>query len=174
MKRRGGALETDWKIHSKNSAEILARAIGNAMIFMSAKRVFFDTNVLIYAYDNTAPAKQAVARNLLRDAFRQGNGVLSAQVLGEFFHVAVIRKALLAAAEAEVVVTELSALPVELIDFPLVLSAVALHKRFGTRYWDSLILAAAKRAGCATVLSEDFNSGQDYDGVRVQNPFTQP
>jgi len=52
--------------------------------------------------------------------------------------------------------------------------AVALHQRFHTSYWDSLILAAAKRAGCTTILSEDFNSGQDYDGVRARNPFTQP
>jgi predicted nucleic acid-binding protein len=93
------------------------------------------------------------------------------QVLGEFFHVAVIRKALLTAAEAEIVLAELSALPVELVDLPVVHSAVALHKHFGTTYWDSLILATAKRAGCATVLSEDFNSGQRYDGVCARNPF---
>jgi predicted nucleic acid-binding protein len=53
----------------------------------------------------------------------------------------------------------------------LIPRAIALHRKFGTRYWDSLILATAKRAGCNVVLSEDFNSGQDYDGVRAQNPF---
>jgi len=139
---------------------------------MTAERVFFDTNILVYAYDNNAPAKQELARNLLRDAYRHGTGVLSVQVLGEFFHVAVIRKRLLAATEVEIILRDLSALQVELVDLPLVNSAVALHQRYGLNYWDSLILAAAKRAGCPTVFSEDFNSGQDYDGVHARNPFT--
>ena len=53
----------------------------------------------------------------------------------------------------------------------LVLEAVEIRARFGISYWDAAILAAAKQMGCHTVCSEDFNAGQDYDGVTVVNPF---
>jgi len=46
-----------------------------------------------------------------------------------------------------------------------------IQRRFQVSYWDAAILAAAKRLGCPTVYSEDMNHGQDYDGVRVVNPF---
>jgi predicted nucleic acid-binding protein len=137
---------------------------------MTDKR-FFDTNVLFYAYDTSDPAKQATAEALLRQAAADASGVVSAQVLGEFFHATVIRKGVLRADEAERAIRALARLQVMDIDVPLVHAAIAYHRQYQLRYWDALVLAAAKRSGCVELLSEDFNDGQDYDGVRARNPF---
>jgi predicted nucleic acid-binding protein len=58
------------------------------------------------------------------------------------------------------------------IDRPLVERAIETHKRYGIAYWDALIIAAAERAGCVEVLSEDLNDGQRYLDIVVSNPFT--
>jgi predicted nucleic acid-binding protein len=137
---------------------------------MSAK-LFFDTNVVFYAYDVSDPAKQSAAQALLHQAAAGGTGVVSAQVLGEFFHATVLRKRVLTMDEAERVIGVLAAFEVVTIDTALVLAAIENHRKFQLRYWDALIVAAAKQGGCAELLSEDLNDGQDYDGVRVRNPF---
>lgn len=137
---------------------------------MSDKR-FFDTNILFYAYDTSDPAKQATAEALVRQAAVEANAVLSTQILGEFFYATVIRKRVLDATEAEQVIAALARLQVVDIDVMLVRAAISYHRRYQLRYWDALVVAAAKRAGCVELLSEDFNDGQDYDGVRARNPF---
>lgn len=137
---------------------------------MTAKR-FFDTNVVIYAYDDSEPTKQAVARSLLLNAAATTTGVISTQVLGEFFHATVVRRPLLTVANARTALRALSRLQVATIPPSLVERAVDLHERFQLRYWDALIIATAKHEGCDEVLSEDMNHGQNYDGVRVTNPF---
>lgn len=137
---------------------------------MTAKR-FFDTNVVIYAYDDSEPTKQAMARSLLLNAAATTTGVISTQVLGEFFHATVVRRPLLTVANARTALRALSHLHVATIPPSLVERAVDLHERFQLRYWDALIIATAKHEGCDEVLSEDMNHGQNYDGVRVTNPF---
>lgn len=138
---------------------------------MSDKR-FFDTNVLVYACDSTDPGKQATALKLIAEDSAQGSGVLSVQVLGEFFHAVVIRRRLLTVAEAERIIRAYRPVfPIISVDYDLVCTAIRIHQRFQLRYWDSLIVAAARLGGCAQILSEDLNDGQDYDGVTVSNPF---
>lgn len=138
---------------------------------MSARR-FLDSNVLIYAHDATEPEKQAVAQQLITGAMRRGDGVISVQVLGEFFHTVVVRKKLLTAAEARQIISGLEAgLMVCPILPPLVREAIAVHERYQLRYWDSLIVATAREASCREIQSEDLNEGQDYGGVVVVNPF---
>lgn len=133
---------------------------------------FFDTNILCYANDSSDAGKQATALALIAAAGNAGDGVLSVQVLGEFFHVIVVKRKLLTAAEAESLVRAYAAamtvLPVKL---HLVESAMRIHQRYQTRYWDSLIIAAAAHEGCTEIVSEDLSDGQIYDGVRVRNPF---
>ena len=133
---------------------------------------FFDTNILCYANDSSDAGKQATALGLIAAAGKAGDGVLSVQVLGEFFHVTVVKRKLLTAAEAETLLgayaAAMTVLPVEL---PLVQSAMRIHRRYQTRYWDSLIIAAAAQHGCTEIVSEDLNDGQLYEGVRVRNPF---
>ena len=135
-------------------------------------RIFLDSNILIYAFDDLERPKQHVARRLIDEVGRSGGGVLSVQVLGELFHTAVIRRRMHTAAEADQIVKSLTtALEIAAIDYPLVEDAIRLHQRYQLRYWDALIVATARSYGCETVLSEDLNDGQDYDRVRVSNPF---
>jgi len=61
--------------------------------------------------------------------------------------------------------------PVQQLDVPLALDALALRHRFGISYWDAAIIEAARALGCHTVLSEDLGEGTDYSGVTVENPF---
>jgi len=133
---------------------------------------FFDTNVLIYAFDSSEPAKQQIAVDRLGEAVRNQSGVISTQVLGEFFHSLVVRKQLLTAAEAERVVNDFaSGFEVSDVTLPMVQSAITIHQRFQLRYWDSLIVATANHCACAEIVSEDMNDGQDYNGSIVRNPF---
>ena len=133
---------------------------------------FLDTNVIVYAHDTADPAKQGVAQQLITDAMRQGDGAISAQVLGEFFHTVAVRRKLMTAAEALLIIEGLEAgLAVLAVTPSLVKEAVATHQRYQLSYWDSLIVAAARDAGCTEIHSEDLSDGQDYGGVVVVNPF---
>ena len=135
-------------------------------------RAFIDTNVLVYSYDSRDPEKQSRAQELLAGGIENETVVISAQVLGEFFNVVTRRiPNPLSVEEAEGVIDLVSILPVVGIDISLVRRAIATHRRYGIAYWDSLIIAAAERAACTHVLSEDLNSGQSYHGITVVNPF---
>ena len=74
--------------------------------------------------------------------------------------------------EAAAVVDLIGSLPVIDIDSAMVRRAIATHSRYETSYWDSLIIAAAERAVCSTILSEDMNPGQSYHGILAVNPFS--
>ena len=137
---------------------------------MTAK-FFVDTNVLLYAGSNAAEdrAKRQVARELLS----RPDIALSAQVLQEFYAVAVAKQRLqMTHEEALAVLQSLASFPVCPITRELVMDAVQLRQRFQISYWDAAIVAMTKQMGCTVVYSEDLNSGQDYDGVTVVNPFT--
>lgn len=135
-------------------------------------RHFFDTNVLIYAFDSSDTAKQQIAVNRIDAAVRSNTGVISAQVLGEFFHSLVVRKQLLTALEAERIINDFaSGFEISGITFPMVQAAITVHQRYQLRYWDSLIVATANHCGCTEIISEDLNDGQDYSGSTVRNPF---
>jgi predicted nucleic acid-binding protein len=137
---------------------------------MTAK-VFFDTNVLVYAAvgagDDEPKRKRALA---LIESEDFGT---SAQVLQEFF-VTVVRKAArpLPAAEALEWIEQWVAFPCQQVDHQLVRIAIELSERFLISYWDAAILAAAEALGANTVYSEDLNDGQLYGRVRVVNPFS--
>jgi predicted nucleic acid-binding protein len=120
-------------------------------------KAFLDTNILVYAYDQYDPQKQKKAQSLLTDGMEQENIVLSVQVLGEFFNV-VTRHII-------------SVLSIQDIDLTMVNRAIDTHKMYQISYWDSLIIAAAERAECKSILSEDLNDGQTYHGIQVSNPF---
>jgi predicted nucleic acid-binding protein len=131
---------------------------------------FIDTNILIYAASNAAAdqAKRLVARSLLT---RPDIG-FSAQVLQEFYAVAVTKQRLqMTHDEAVAVLQSLAAYAVWPISRDLVLEAISAKQRFGISYWDAAIVTAARQMGCQTVYSEDLNAGQVYDGVTVVNPF---
>lgn len=133
-------------------------------------RVFFDTNVIVYAHDNSAPAKRDKARKLLLQALADGTGVLSAQVLGEAF-ISLAKKLGVGEESAADEILQLSAYRVVEVSSSLVLRALDIKSDFQLSYWDALIVAAAEHAGCGTLFSEDLNDGQSYGSVTVKNPF---
>ena len=137
---------------------------------MPAVEALLDSNVLIYALPRLPdePAKQARARELIE---RVEFG-LSFQVLQEVFVTATCK--LQKPLEAEAALKFL----MPFLEFPFVdgtealfLEACRLSKRFHIHYYDAAILAAARELGARTVYSEDLSHGQDYDGVKVINPF---
>jgi predicted nucleic acid-binding protein len=136
---------------------------------MSA-RSFFDTNVLVYADDKAAPAKQRRALELVAEHRRAGTGVVSLQVLQEYF-VTVTRKLGVDAQVARRKIELLAEFDVAAPDVGDILGAIDLHRLHGFSFWDALVFRAAKQAGCSVLLSEDFQESREIDGVRVVNPF---
>jgi predicted nucleic acid-binding protein len=135
------------------------------------ERDFLDTNILVYAYDATDPAKQSIAQDLVRRAVA-GEIVTSTQVLTEF--AATLLRKISPAARPTDVLAILDALgPIKVIaaDAYMVRRAVEAHAQYGVHFFDGMILAAAEHAACARILSEDFNTGQSYFGIKVENPF---
>ena len=139
-----------------------------------ADKDFFDTNVLVYAVDANDLDKQNRAKTLLTDAIANNTGVISAQVLGEFFVTSTSPRRVaqpLAPADARLIIEQVSVLTVVEIDLLLVRKAIDTRARYQISYWDALIIAAAERACCTRIFSEDLNAGQLYNGVVVVNPF---
>ena len=137
---------------------------------MSAE-FFIDTNVFLYSIDDSVECepKRKVARQILQN---QPWG-WSVQVAAEFFVNATSTKRVfrLNADLASALVENWFSFPTVEITPEIVRAAISLHQRYQTSYWDSAILASARVLGCHTVYTEDMNHGQDYDGVRVKNPF---
>jgi predicted nucleic acid-binding protein len=134
-------------------------------------RVFFDTNVLVYAAIGTGRDERKRQRAL--DLIESEDFGTSAQVLQEFF-VTVVKKAArpLSPEQALEWIEQLTAFPCQPIDHRLVRVAIEQSERYSISYWDAAILSAAQALGSDTVYSEDLNDGQLYSGVRVVNPFS--
>ena len=133
-------------------------------------RVFFDTNVLVYAAVGSGKDEPKRKRSLT--LIESEDFGTSAQVLQEFF-VTVVRKAArpLSPAQALEWIEQWAVFPCQRIDHQLVRIAIEQSERFAISYWDAAILAAAEALGARTVYSEDLNDGQQYGRVRVVNPF---
>ena len=103
---------------------------------------------------------------------REGNGVLSTQVLGEFFMV-VTKKIItpLSVRNARDIIKHMGRMTVQEIDLIIVERALDTLEQYKISYWDALIIAAAERARCKRILSEDLNAGQIYHGIEITNPF---
>jgi predicted nucleic acid-binding protein len=133
-------------------------------------RSFFDTNILVYADDKAAPAKQRRALELVAQHRRDGTGVVSLQVLQEYF-VTVTRKLGVDAGIVRRKVELLSEFDVASPDVADILAAIDLHRLHGFSFLDALVLRAAKQSGCSILLSEDFQDSRELSGIRVVNPF---
>ena len=135
-----------------------------------AERVFIDTNVLLYADDLDADDKRKKAQEILHQVYVDGNGVISTQVLQEFF-VAATRKLNVPPEIARRKVELLARLDVVAILPVLILDAIDLHRLHSLSFWDALILRAAAASGCRRLLTEDLQSGRTIAGVQIENPF---
>ncbi len=132
---------------------------------------FVDTNVLLYAVlqNEEAQAKAARANELLLAT----DLALSVQVLQEFYAQATreSRPGRIAHEQATSFIDTFRGFPIQDVTVELMLAAFETRTRFQISYWDAAILEAARTLGCEVVLSEDLGDGQDYAGVRVENPF---
>ena len=133
-------------------------------------RSFFDTNVLIYADDKAAPAKQRRALDLVAEHRRAGTGVVSLQVLQEYF-VTITRKLRVDQRIARRKVELLAEFDIAATDITDILAAIDLHFVHGFSFWDALVMRSAKQAGCSVLLTEDMQETREIDGVRIVNPF---
>ena len=142
---------------------------------MSGKRQFVDTNILVYAHDDSAGAKRDRARALVEQLWESRDGCLSVQVLQEFF-VIVTRKIAepLDAEAAKEIIADFSRWHVHVPAADDVLGAIGIHQLTGISFWDAMIVRSAAEMGCAGLYSEDLNAGQEYSGVLVENPFRPP
>ncbi len=135
--------------------------------------ILVDTNVLVYAYDQSERLKQAAAIRVLREIEARGVGALSGQVLNEFFVTATRRIAVpLTLEEAQQrIETYMSIWPVLDLTPQTTLEAVRGVRSYQLAFWDALLWATARLHGIRYLLSEDGPTGADIDGVRWVNPF---
>jgi predicted nucleic acid-binding protein len=133
-------------------------------------RVFLDANVLVYAQDAGSPAKQRKSREIIEEFAKSADGVISTQVMQEFY-VAATRKLGVPPLAAKGVLKTFAVFEIVQISPTLIHDAVDCSILNELSFWDSLILSAAASAGCTLAFSEDLNPGQEVLGVRVQNPF---
>jgi predicted nucleic acid-binding protein len=132
--------------------------------------VFVDSNVFLYAMDEADPQKQRIAQNWRTELWRNRQGRISFQVLGEFYVNAVrIRPAAREDARSEV--RDLLTWNPVVTDAALLERGWKLQERYRLSYWDALIVGAARAASCRYLLTEDFQAGQKLDGIEVVNPF---
>lgn len=134
-------------------------------------KTFVDSNILIYAHDFRAAAKNEIAKSALRQLWSEGTGVLSMQVLQEFY-VNVTRKipAPMAKDSARRVVDSYSVWCMETTPTELA-AAFRIEDKSQIGFWDALIVASAVKSGAVRILSEDLNAGQRIAGIVVENPF---
>jgi len=131
---------------------------------------FLDTNILLYAYDLDAPAKRAVALQLVEQGWTSpGDTAISVQVLQEI--LVNLGKRGVAQAEATRIIRDFAAWPVVDNTLDLLHAALEEQARWKISLWNSLVLAAARASGASELITEELNHGQDYGGVRVLNPF---
>jgi len=136
-------------------------------------RFFLDTNLFVYTFDPKAPAKARTAAELIRRAVDSGEGIISYQVVQEFFNVALRRfPEPLNAAEAEqYVITVFRPLLAVHSSLALYLRALHIAERNRLSWYDALIVAAALEGGCELLYSEDLQHGRKIDGLRIESPF---
>ncbi len=134
------------------------------------EKYFIDTNILIYTIDNHNPKKKKISRELVAKLFESHSGIISTQVLQEFYYTAVnklksdpkIVKSLLKSFED---------LEIVQINTTIIHNAIDCSVANNISFWDALIISAAESANCNKLFSEDLNSGQIINGVEIVNPF---
>ena len=139
---------------------------------MTEGKMFIDTNILIYAFDVSAGKKHQVASHILSDLWNSGLGVLSTQVLQEFY-VNVVQKIQKPIDQkmAKEIIRDLLKWHVVVNNGDSILDAIDIAEKYGYSFWDSLIIEAALAGGVSVLLSEDLQHGQVISGVTIRNPL---
>ena len=139
---------------------------------MKGDKVFLDTNILVYAYDISAGRKHNHAEKIVADLWNARTGVLSIQVLQEFF-VSVTKKIPhpLDSSAARDIVKDFIQWEIVVNDGELTLEAIEIQTKQRFSFWDAMIIAAALRSDASTLLTEDLSDGRLIEGLRIENPF---
>lgn len=133
-------------------------------------KAFIDTNILVYAMDQSNRKKQARARALLQGAGENKMGVISTQVLQEFY-VAATRKLNVEPLLAKEIIHSLMHFEIVTVDHHLIKEAIDCSILNRISFWDALVIVSAESAKCSEIWSEDLNDGQIIRGVKIVNPF---
>ena len=136
-------------------------------------RFFLDTNIFVCSFDQSAPAKARRAAQLIRLALTTQKGVISYQVVQEFFNVALKRfsKPMPAADAGQYLIAVFRPLLAVHSSQALYAEALFLHAQSGLSWYDSLVVSAAIQARCEILFSEDLQHGQRFGALQVRNPF---
>jgi len=136
-------------------------------------KTFVDTNVLVYAEDRDAGPKHEIARDLIMSLWESRQGVVSIQVLQEFY-VTITKKPKkpLSPAKALEIVREYLTWEVVENGADLLVAAITLQQKAHLSFWDAAVVQAALAAGCSKLCTEDLNHGQRFGSLVLENPFT--
>ena len=136
-------------------------------------RFFLDTNIFVYSFDQSAPAKARKATELIRDALTTQKGVVSYQVVQEFFNVALRRfsQPMHAVDAGQYLSTVFRPLLGVHSSQAIYAEALFLHAQSGLSWYDSLIVSAAIQARCDLLYTEDLQHGQRFGTLQIRNPF---
>jgi predicted nucleic acid-binding protein len=133
---------------------------------------FVDTNVLAYAHDTSETRRQPIARALLDALWTSRTGLLSTQILQEFYVVATRKfDPPMSRRAAREIVALYGTWPVVQVDVVLILTASQLEERHTLSFWDALVVEAAQVGGAKRLLTEDLQDGRRVGGLRIENPF---
>ena len=137
-------------------------------------KFFLDTNVFIHAIDTSPDLKRKrdVARHLIKEHIRNETGVISIQVLQEFYHVSTHKiQVPLSSEETLEFLHYVAVLDTVHPELDMIVAGIRLHEKHRVSFWDALIIQAALTAGCTRLLSEDLQHGLEIDRLTVENPF---
>ena len=133
-------------------------------------RVSLDTNILIYAIDQTDKKRHKTALNVF-EKIAQWDCILTLQALKEFFHVATRKKKLSSKNALAQIEDWRIIFPITTAKTSTLIQAIHAAEKYQLAFWDAMLLTTASEAGANLLLSEDFNHHQIIDGVRIVNPF---
>ncbi len=135
-------------------------------------KTFVDTNILVYAHDLDAGEKNTVARKLLTELWESRLGIVSTQVLQEFY-ITLTRKIQrpLDVPTVRRLVRNYSAWEIVVNGVQNIFQATEIQEAHRLSFWDALIVSAAFAGNAATIITEDLSHGQQIEGILIQNPF---
>lgn len=135
-------------------------------------KIFLDTNILLYAHDLDAGNKHIVALNIVKELWERRTGILSIQVLQEFY-INVTKKILnpISPLEAREVIRSYACWEIKKNTTISIIRASEIEEKYHISFWDALIIVAAYTAKVDKILTEDLNAGQIIEGIIIENPF---
>ena len=135
-------------------------------------KIFIDTNILIYSLDNNDKKKKQKSRTLLKGIVEKESGVISTQVIQEFY-VSAVKKLGVASLDAKGIINSFKRFETVVVTPEMINNAIDCSILNRLSFWDSLIVVSAEHAKCSYLFTEDLNHGQIVNGVEIVDPFVE-